>query len=45
MSVVVKGDEIDEPDEAIALVLSNPTNARLGGFFGLGFGIIADNDE
>ena len=44
VSVVVNGDEIDEPDEFIVLKLSNPGNAKLGGWLGLGFGIIEDND-
>ena len=42
--VVVNGDEIDEPDEYVVLALRNPVNARLGGWLGLGFGLITDDD-
>jgi Calx-beta domain len=42
--VVVQGDAVDEPDEAIVIGLSAPTNATIGGFWGLGFGTIADDD-
>ncbi len=43
--VVVKGDALDESDEAVLFGLSNPTNATIGGFWGLGFGIIQDDDS
>jgi hypothetical protein len=42
--VVVNGDVLDEPDETILIATSNPTNATIGGFYGLGFGVIEDDD-
>jgi photosystem II stability/assembly factor-like uncharacterized protein len=44
VNVVVNGDAIDEPDEVIVVSLREPTNASIGGFWGLGFGIITDDD-
>jgi photosystem II stability/assembly factor-like uncharacterized protein len=43
--VVVNGDGVDEPDELIVVSLREPTNASIGGFWGLGFGIITDDDS
>jgi hypothetical protein len=40
----VTGDVLDEPDEFIVVSLTNPTNARMGGYWGLGFGVIGDDD-
>jgi len=45
VNVVVNGDAIDEPDEVIVISLREPTNASIGGFWGLGFGIITDDDS
>jgi photosystem II stability/assembly factor-like uncharacterized protein len=42
--VVVNGDGVDEPDELIVISLLEPTNASIGGLWGLGFGTIADDD-
>ena len=42
--VTVLGDLIDEADELLLVSFQSPTNAKLGGFFGLGFGVIADDD-
>lgn len=42
--VTVSGDEAEEPDEWIVLMFGRPTNARMGGFWGLGFGVIVDDD-
>ena len=42
--VAVRGDRIDEPDEWLAIVFSGATNATIGGFYGIGFGIIVDDD-
>ena len=44
VSVTINGDAIDEPDEYLLVALSNPTNATIGGFLGLGFGTIQDDD-
>jgi photosystem II stability/assembly factor-like uncharacterized protein len=42
--IVVNGDGVDEADEFIIISLLEPTNASIGGFWGLGFGMIADDD-
>lgn len=41
----IVADEIDENDEWVVVSSSNPVNASLGGFLGLGFGVILDDDE
>ena len=38
------GDTLDEPDELVQLALANPTNATLGGYYGLGISTIVDDD-
>jgi hypothetical protein len=43
--IVVNGDAVDEPDEVIVIALRTPTNASIGGFWGLGFGIVTDDDS
>jgi hypothetical protein len=40
----VTDDGLDEPDEYIVASFTNPTNAQMGGFWGLGFGLIEDDD-
>jgi glucose/arabinose dehydrogenase/PKD repeat protein len=42
--ITVLGDLLDEADEVLLVSFQTPTNAKLGGFFGLGFGVITDND-
>jgi photosystem II stability/assembly factor-like uncharacterized protein len=42
--VVVNGDDLDETDELVVVSLLEPTNASIGGFWGLGFGRIGDDD-
>jgi photosystem II stability/assembly factor-like uncharacterized protein len=42
--VVVKGDNLEEADETVFVALANATNATIGGFGGLGGGIIHDDD-
>lgn len=42
--VPVHGDVDVEPDEFFGVSFHDPTNARLGGLFGLGFGTV-DNDD
>lgn len=44
VSVEVVGDLAAETDEVLAVSFRNPTNAVLGGYWGLGFGGIADDD-
>jgi photosystem II stability/assembly factor-like uncharacterized protein len=41
--IVVNGDSVDERDESIIVLLSDATNASIGGW-GLGVGVIADDD-
>jgi hypothetical protein len=43
--IEVNGDVLDEPDEYILILLTNPTNATIGGFYGLGFGGITNDDH
>jgi photosystem II stability/assembly factor-like uncharacterized protein len=42
--VVVNGDNVEENDELVVISTSNPINATIGGFWGLGFGAIGDDD-
>lgn len=44
VSVVIRGDTLPEPDEFVVVQFGNPTNARMGGYWGLGFGIIENDD-
>jgi len=44
IELTVFGDALDEPDEYIVTSFGNPTNADIGGFWGLGFGLILDDD-
>jgi pimeloyl-ACP methyl ester carboxylesterase len=40
----VRGDTTPEPDELIVVSFGRPQNAVLGGYLGLGFGVITDDD-
>ena len=42
--VTINGDTLNEPDELLIVSLTNPTNATIGGFLGLGFGTIINDD-
>jgi hypothetical protein len=42
--IPVAPDLVAEADELIVVAFHSPTNTRLGGFWGLGFGGIADDD-
>ena len=42
--VTVRGDTLDENDELFLVSFQSATNAKLGGFLGLGFGLIVDDD-
>jgi chitinase len=42
--VSIVGDTLDETDELVGVSFTNPTNATIGGFFGLGFAVITDDD-
>jgi Calx-beta domain len=44
VAVSVKGDTLVEPDEYIVVQFGNPTNASMGGFWGLGFAGIINDD-
>ena len=44
VTISVNGDTAVEPDEWIVVSFKKPANARIGGFWGLGFGVIL-NDE
>jgi hypothetical protein len=44
VSISVNGDTRDEPDEYVFVSFHSPTNAVVGGFFGLGYGVIRDDD-
>ena len=44
VEVTVFGDVVDESDEYVVVAFGNPTHARMGGFWGLGFAILADDD-
>ena len=44
MTISVNGDTDVEPNEWITLSFKNPTNATMGGFYGLGFGVITNDD-
>lgn len=44
VSIPVHGNDIDEPDRLVVVSFGSPTNASMGGFWGLGFGIIRDDD-
>jgi glucose/arabinose dehydrogenase len=44
VDVTVRGDTVDEPDEMLLVKLSGLLNAQLGGFYGVGFGQIVDDD-
>ena len=44
VSVQVKGDTVDEPDETYYVNLSNPTKATISATQGQGTGVIADDD-
>jgi hypothetical protein len=44
VTLMVNGDTQVEPDECILVSFRNPTNARIGGFFGLGVGTITNDD-
>jgi capsular polysaccharide biosynthesis protein len=44
VSVRINGDLEDEDQELLAVQVTNPTNATVGGFMGLGFVFVTDND-
>ena len=44
VALEVIGDVTDEPNEFVLVAFDAPTNAELGGFYGLGVATIADDD-
>jgi hypothetical protein len=44
VSITVNGDTLVEPNEWVTISFNHPTNAKMGGFYGLGFGIIQNDD-
>ena len=44
VAITVNGDTLVEPDEWMIVRFHDPTNAVLGGFYGLGFGVITNDD-
>ena len=42
--VAVNGDRVKETDEYLRVSFSNATNGHIGGWYGLGFGLIVDDD-
>ena len=45
VSISVTGDTLVEPDEVIVVAFGYPTNAKIGGFYGLGFASILNDDQ
>lgn len=45
VDIPVVDDEVPEPDEYVVVSFHSPTGARMGGFWGLGFGGIVDDDS
>jgi hypothetical protein len=44
VSIPVNGDTLVEPDECILLSLTNPTNAKIRGYYGLRVGTVTNDD-
>jgi chitinase len=44
VTITVRGDTLVEPDEWITISFNHPTNAHMGGFWRLGFGVIQNDD-
>jgi hypothetical protein len=44
VTISVNGDTLVEPDEWIVVGFNHPTNAQMGGFWGLGFAVILNDD-
>ena len=45
VTISVNGDALVEPDEYLLVSFNHPTNAEMGGFSGLGFGVITNDDH
>src|SRR5439155_1607992 len=44
VAVTIQGDTLDEQNERLLVSFTNPVNATIGGFYGLGFGTIINDD-
>ena len=44
VTILVRGDAVPEADELVYIALGRPTRAVLGGYLGLGFGSLVDDD-
>ena len=44
VTISVNGDTVPEPDEYIVVAFTNLNHAAIGGFFGVGFGVIVNDD-
>jgi hypothetical protein len=44
VTITVNSDALDELDEYLLVAFTAPTNANIGGYLGLGFGTIQDDD-
>jgi hypothetical protein len=44
IAIEIHGDTTAEPDDYVVASFTNPQNARIGGYWGLGFAIIDDDD-
>jgi hypothetical protein len=44
VTISVNGDTLVEPDEYLVVQFGNVVNAKIGGFYGLAFGIITNDD-
>jgi virginiamycin B lyase len=44
VTISINGDTLVEPDEYIVVQFGDPTNATMGGYYGLGFGVITNDD-
>jgi alpha-tubulin suppressor-like RCC1 family protein len=45
VAIAVNGDTLVEPDEYIIVSFHDPINAAMGGFWGLGIGVITNDDH
>jgi hypothetical protein len=45
VTIQVNGDTLVEPDEYVVVSFHDPTNAVMGGYWGLGFGVILNDDR
>jgi len=44
VTISVNGDTLVEPDEWLLVSFNHPTNAKMGGYYGLGFALIVNDD-